>query len=228
MFGGAVVLLAVASLVRGPLRLRWPRRDRGLISLTAFGLGLWQWADLRPTGPTRRRPRGGGGRVSVLVTVLVPRPWRSRRWWPTATSGGKGSRGQSSTCWPRLGVGGHADGAANDLIVMFLGLEILSIALYVLTAFNHRRAASGEGALKYFILGGVLLGDLRLRHRPHLRRHRVDQPDPDRRLPLQERGHLDGLLLAGLPSCWSGSPSRSPPCRSTCGPPTSTRAPPRR
>ena len=45
-------------------------------------------------------------------------------------------------------------GLANDLIIIFLGLEILSIALYVLTAFNHRRAASGEAALKYFILGG--------------------------------------------------------------------------
>jgi NADH-quinone oxidoreductase subunit N len=35
-----------------------------------------------------------------------------------------------------------------------LGLEILSIALYVLAAFNHRRAESGEAALKYFVLGG--------------------------------------------------------------------------
>jgi NADH-quinone oxidoreductase subunit N len=43
---------------------------------------------------------------------------------------------------------------ANDLIIVFLGLEILSIALYVLTAFNYRRASSGEAALKYFILGG--------------------------------------------------------------------------
>ena len=43
---------------------------------------------------------------------------------------------------------------ANDLIIVFLGLEILSIALYVLTAFNYKRAASGEAALKYFILGG--------------------------------------------------------------------------
>ncbi len=42
---------------------------------------------------------------------------------------------------------------ANDLVVIFLGLEILSIALYVLAAQNHRRAASGEAALKYFILG---------------------------------------------------------------------------
>ena len=45
-------------------------------------------------------------------------------------------------------------GSANDLIIIFLGLEILSIALYVLAAFNHQLAASGEAALKYFILGG--------------------------------------------------------------------------
>jgi NADH-quinone oxidoreductase subunit N len=45
-------------------------------------------------------------------------------------------------------------GSADDLIIVFLGLEILSIALYVLTAFNSRRAASGEAALKYFLLGG--------------------------------------------------------------------------
>jgi formate hydrogenlyase subunit 3/multisubunit Na+/H+ antiporter MnhD subunit len=45
-------------------------------------------------------------------------------------------------------------GAANDLIVIFLGLEIMSISLYVLAAFNHKRAESGEAALKYFVLGG--------------------------------------------------------------------------
>ena len=44
-------------------------------------------------------------------------------------------------------------GAANDLIVIFLGLEIMSIALYVLAAFNPKRAESGEAALKYFVLG---------------------------------------------------------------------------
>jgi NADH-quinone oxidoreductase subunit N len=43
---------------------------------------------------------------------------------------------------------------ANDLVIVFLGLEILSIALYVLTAFNHKRTESGEAALKYFVLGG--------------------------------------------------------------------------
>ena len=43
--------------------------------------------------------------------------------------------------------------SANDLIVVFLALEILSIALYVLAAFDRRRLESLEAGLKYFILG---------------------------------------------------------------------------
>lgn len=43
--------------------------------------------------------------------------------------------------------------AGGDLIVIFLGLEIMSIALYVMAAMNRRRLASGEAGLKYFLLG---------------------------------------------------------------------------
>jgi NADH-quinone oxidoreductase subunit N len=43
--------------------------------------------------------------------------------------------------------------SANDLIVVFLALEILSIALYVLAAFDRHRLESGEAGLKYFVLG---------------------------------------------------------------------------
>lgn len=42
---------------------------------------------------------------------------------------------------------------AGGLISLFLGLEIMSIALYAMTAHHRRRAVSGEAALKYFILG---------------------------------------------------------------------------
>ena len=42
---------------------------------------------------------------------------------------------------------------ANDLIVLFLGLESLSIALYVLIALAGRRATARESAMKYFVLG---------------------------------------------------------------------------
>ncbi len=43
-------------------------------------------------------------------------------------------------------------GAAADLIVVFLALEILSLSLYVLTGLTGRRAAN-EAAMKYFLLG---------------------------------------------------------------------------
>jgi NADH-quinone oxidoreductase subunit N len=49
--------------------------------------------------------------------------------------------------------GGLIMASANDLIVVFLGLEILSIAAYVLAAMHARRIQSQEAALKYFVLG---------------------------------------------------------------------------
>jgi NADH-quinone oxidoreductase subunit N len=51
-------------------------------------------------------------------------------------------------------IGGIVMGAANDLIVLFLGLEILSIALYVMAASHRKRMQSQESGLKYFVLGG--------------------------------------------------------------------------
>jgi len=51
-------------------------------------------------------------------------------------------------------LGGMVMAASNDLIVLFLGLETLSIALYVLAAAHRKRIESQEAGLKYFILGG--------------------------------------------------------------------------
>jgi len=42
---------------------------------------------------------------------------------------------------------------ADNLIMLFLGLEILSLPLYVLAGFARRREESEEAALKYFLLG---------------------------------------------------------------------------
>jgi NADH-quinone oxidoreductase subunit N len=43
--------------------------------------------------------------------------------------------------------------AANDLVLVFLALEILSLALYLLTGISFRRLASAEASMKYFLLG---------------------------------------------------------------------------
>jgi NADH-quinone oxidoreductase subunit N len=47
---------------------------------------------------------------------------------------------------------------ANDLIVVFLALELLSIPLYVLSGFARPRPESEESALKYFLLGSFASG----------------------------------------------------------------------
>lgn len=51
------------------------------------------------------------------------------------------------------GSGGLVMAFANDLIVFFLGLETLSIAVYVLAAMHRRRFESQEAGMKYFVLG---------------------------------------------------------------------------
>ena len=43
--------------------------------------------------------------------------------------------------------------SGNDLVIIFLGLEILSIATYVLAGFRRTDIRSNESSLKYFILG---------------------------------------------------------------------------
>ena len=50
--------------------------------------------------------------------------------------------------------GGIVMGAANDLIVLFIGLETLSLAFYVLCASYRRKAGAAESGIKYFVLGG--------------------------------------------------------------------------
>jgi len=43
--------------------------------------------------------------------------------------------------------------AATDLIIVYLGMETMSVALYILTGFNRRQITSVEAAVKYFIMG---------------------------------------------------------------------------
>jgi proton-translocating NADH-quinone oxidoreductase chain N len=47
---------------------------------------------------------------------------------------------------------------ARDLIVIFLGLEVMSIAVYAMSAFNRRDRRSAEAGLKYFLLGAFSTG----------------------------------------------------------------------
>src|ERR1700759_5393639 len=50
--------------------------------------------------------------------------------------------------------------SAGDLIMLYLGLELMSLALYVVAASNRDNAKSTEAVLKYFVLGALSSGML--------------------------------------------------------------------
>ena len=155
LLGGAVLLLAGGSLVERQLRARVATVATAAVSAAALGVSLWQWSDVTSHGAFTAVDHavvvdGFSALVNVLVscamflTALVADGYLRR----------EGVEGPEMHVLAMVSASGAMIMAsANDLIVVFLGLEILSIALYVLAAFNHRRAASGEAALKYFILG---------------------------------------------------------------------------
>lgn len=45
--------------------------------------------------------------------------------------------------------------SSDDLLMIFISLELTSLSLYILTAFNKRNLKSAEAALKYFLFGGM-------------------------------------------------------------------------
>ena len=47
---------------------------------------------------------------------------------------------------------------ANDILIIFIGLELMSICFYVLAGFLRLRQKSNESALKYFLLGAFMTG----------------------------------------------------------------------
>ena len=192
MIGGAVLLLAVASLVSRPLRVRVGTIATVAISAGALGVAIWQWTDVADHGAhTYVKQAVVMDGFSVLFMMLISIAMLLSALVADGYLRREGVQGAEFHVLAMVSASGAMIMAiANDLIVVFLGLEILSIALYVLTAFNYRRAASGEAALKYFILGafssaifvyGIALvygatGSTNL--------------DPDRGLPLQERRPL--------------------------------------
>jgi NADH-quinone oxidoreductase subunit N len=155
MMGGALVLMVVSSLFRKVLGVGTGTVMAVTVSLAALVAGLFQWDHVATHGPqvTIAGAIAYDGfdvfiqitvAIVILLTALVGDGYLRR----------EGIEGPEFHVLAMLSASGAMMmGAANDLIVIFLGLEIMSIALYVLAAFNHKRAESGEAALKYFVLG---------------------------------------------------------------------------
>jgi NADH-quinone oxidoreductase subunit N len=116
--------------------------------------------------------------------------------------------------------------SANNFLVVYLGLELMSLSLYALTALRRDHAVATEAAMKYFVLGalasGFLLYGLSMMY----------GATGSLEIPKVFEAIATGRSTR---RCWSSAwcsswpawASSWAPCPSTCGCPTSTRARPR-
>jgi len=155
LLGGGLVLLVTSALT--PM---WPRRlyawTTVAIIAAALVLSCIQWDNISDSGPKFLVGDALAfdafsmfGTITICVgailAVLVTDDWLRR----------EGMEGpEVYGLYLMSALGGVVMVMANDLIVLFLGLETLSIALYVLAASNRKRTQSQESGIKYFVLGG--------------------------------------------------------------------------
>ncbi|MGH9188559.1 MAG: NADH-quinone oxidoreductase subunit N [Acidimicrobiales bacterium] len=157
LVGGALVLLMAGTFMRG----RDLTNAFSLLTIAVAGAALVAsavlWKDVTGPGRTGRTAvadalvvDGFGVFFSVVVCaavvlgVLLADGYLSR----------ERLEGPSFYVLMLMSAsGGVLMAKANDLIVVFLGLEILSIALYVLAGYHRSRPESQEAAIKYFVLG---------------------------------------------------------------------------
>ena len=81
---------------------------------------------------------------SAALTIMIGREYLDRR---------DMNRGEFYVLLMFAVVGMMLMASARDLILLFLALELMSVPIYVMVGFDRRDPRSGEGALKYFLLG---------------------------------------------------------------------------
>jgi NADH-quinone oxidoreductase subunit N len=96
--------------------------------------------------------------------------------------------------------------SANDMISLYLGLELQSLALYVVAAIDRDSTRSSEAGLKYFVLGALSSGML-LYGMSLIYGFTGSTNFADIAAQLGDTGPISGSS-SGWCSCWRGWPSR--------------------
>ncbi|MDG2041058.1 MAG: NADH-quinone oxidoreductase subunit N [Ilumatobacter sp.] len=155
LVGGALTLMLI-----GALTPKWPKGLYALASAMVAGaagtLAIFNWDDISDNGPTTLVAGALAfdtfamwSTVTICAAVILVSMLTDEFIRNTPNDGP-----EVYSLYLVAATGGIVMASANDLIVLFLGLETLSLALYVLAASNRRSDASAESGLKYFILGG--------------------------------------------------------------------------
>ncbi|HJU53693.1 MAG TPA: NADH-quinone oxidoreductase subunit N [Pyrinomonadaceae bacterium] len=151
--GAAVLVMLIDAFARP--RQRWTTGGLALAGLVAAGIAsVWLWMSPGAVGA------GSFNGMIVLdelrlsftliflfvsaLTVLISMVWVENERLPAGEF-------HSLLLFATSGMMLMASG--NDLVIIFLGLEILSIATYVMAGFRRTDLRSNESSLKYFILG---------------------------------------------------------------------------
>jgi NADH-quinone oxidoreductase subunit N len=157
LLGGAIIVLMV-----GLLRGRFIREQLvPFLAVVAFGttigLGIWQWDEAKDLFVVK----GSQGALrlddlTLMITFIVSvtgigatlLSWR-------AAAPREAAHGEYFALMLTSAAGMVMLAAAQNLVTVFLGLELLSVPLYVLCATEMRRARSLESGLKYLIIGSI-------------------------------------------------------------------------
>ena len=150
--GGACIVLLVGLLRSGFVRRHVVPALAVITLAAAAGLGIWQWGAnvevveralvIDDLTLSLTMVFCGGGIAAVLLS------WRSRAVF-------EAGEGEYYALLLSSVLGMVVLVAAQNLVALFLGFELLSIPLYVLCATHMRREPSLESGLKYLIVGSV-------------------------------------------------------------------------
>jgi NADH-quinone oxidoreductase subunit N len=157
LIAAGVVVMLVDAFTRRTAQ-RWVTGGLSLAGLAASAAATFMlWGDAAGVAQPTEQPWGGMVVLDPLrlsftlvflvvsaLTVLVSMIWVEWEGLPA---------GEFHTLLLFATVGMMLMAAGNDLVMIFLGLEILSIATYVMAGFRRGDVRSNESSLKYFILG---------------------------------------------------------------------------
>ncbi|MBL0129437.1 MAG: hypothetical protein IPP83_18750 [Flavobacteriales bacterium] len=122
-------------------------------------------------------------------------------------------------------VGGLMLTSFTNLLVLFLGIEILSIPLFILAGGKRDSFRSGEAAFKYFLQGSFASGFLLLGIASDLWKHGLVRPCDGASRGRHPPGKATCSCCSACSSPSSVWRSRWPLCPSTSGAPMCTKAP---
>ena len=154
------LILAIGALVLLVLGAFRGDRSTGLVS-TGAGLVLVVAAAAAAFGPLGAAFSGGFvadqmsafAKVAIYlmsaVAVLLGDRWLHRI---------KGAKFEFPVLIVLAALGMGVMASSGDLISLYLGVELMSLATYVLAAFRRDDAKSSEAGLKYFVLGALSSG----------------------------------------------------------------------